>query len=433
MNSQISWSGFVGLAGLYGLALCGWLSTAGANIGLGMLLLGFVADRRAWRVLRQEPVAWLTVALVLYWVGRAAWGVLELPVNRHAQWDALGDWLYLTLFIPVAWWLGGDRRRLDRVWLLVATGLIGGMLIYLMDPEHLQALLDGERSGFQLRRPIAFGLYSGTVLLGLLMLAPRCWGDTGPGKFGRIALWLVAVLLLTQGMLATHSRGAWLAALLIVPLTLAVRYRSGFSVRVWRASWRAALLATLALGVLVWMNEGTISKRLHEEPKVVQAIASGDLASAPPSSISYRLRLWIFALEKWRERPFMGWGPGNSEYLIVHSGRPEIHSAHIEYLDHMHNTYLELLVGFGLCGTLLAFALALLLGKALCWSWRQGKLPSDYVIFLGGAFAFMGVWMFFDFRSLHHDWRFYWLMLAGSSYTFYLGRRLEPPASSTSR
>lgn len=106
MNSRISWSGFVGLAGLYGLALCGWLSTAGANIGLGMLLLGFVADRRAWRVLRQEPVAWLTVALVLYWVGRAAWGVLELPVNRHAQWDALGDWLYLTLFIPVAWWLG---------------------------------------------------------------------------------------------------------------------------------------------------------------------------------------------------------------------------------------------------------------------------------------------------------------------------------------
>jgi O-antigen ligase len=84
--------------------------------------------------------------------------------------------------------------------------------------------------------------------------------------------------------------------------------------------------------------------------------------------------------------------------------------------DHLHNSYLELLVRFGLVGAALAAVLLGLLFRATWRAWRQGVLPEDHALWLVGTLAFTAVWCLTDFRSQHHDWRYFWLLLAGSAY-----------------
>ena len=89
-------------------------------------------------------------------------------------------------------------------------------------------------------------------------------------------------------------------------------------------------------------------------------------------------------------------------------------------MDQLHNTYLEILVRFGIVGALLLITGALLLIRAVFRAYGAGLMPRDYFLFLLGSFGLVAVWSLFDFRALHTDWRAYWACLAGTAYTFQL-------------
>ena len=94
-------------------------------------------------------------------------------------------------------------------------------------------------------------------------------------------------------------------------------------------------------------------------------------------------------------------------------------------MDHLHNSYLEILLRFGIIGALLLTVAALLLINAVVRAHRAGLIPRDYFLFLLGSFGLVAIWSLFDFRALHADWRAYWLLLAGAAYTFRLHGRSD--------
>lgn len=89
-------------------------------------------------------------------------------------------------------------------------------------------------------------------------------------------------------------------------------------------------------------------------------------------------------------------------------------------MQYLHNTYLELLlqvraIGFVLAGVFIA---ALLWGLAqVFWT---GRLAADLYLFLLSTFVLLSLWSPFDYRILHQDWCFYWLLLAGTAFSFSL-------------
>ena len=157
-----------GRGGLYLFAFSMWLSTAGAHIGLGLMMLAALADRTARNALRRDAMVKLSLLFAGYLLAYALWAAVTTAESYVALWNDSWQWLRLFLFfIFVAWWLAGDERRIGIALLLALAGLLLKMLLAI-EAAGWHALLSGQRIGFGL--PVnSFGLYSATALLGALV------------------------------------------------------------------------------------------------------------------------------------------------------------------------------------------------------------------------------------------------------------------------
>jgi O-antigen ligase len=149
----------------------------------------------------------------------------------------------------------------------------------------------------------------------------------------------------------------------------------------------------------------------------------------PESSFAYRYQVYKFGLEKWLERPWLGWGTAASRPLIAASGRPELYNHQFgQWMANMHNAYLEILVRFGVVGAALFAAGLWQLVGALRAARRLRRLPEDYWLFLTASLVMTGIWGFGS-HFLLEPWRGYWLLLAGVIYSY----ALHPPQTAGAR
>jgi O-antigen ligase len=410
----------VGTGALLAFASTAWVSTPLASVCLFVTLLAFLGDRsKPWRSMGSDPVVPLLAALLLYLAGRTVWGVLEFPASAREQLADALDWSKLCLFLLVAWWLGGDAQRILKLLGLALLGLFVGTAAAL-DLEKIRELLEGLRPQMQLPAS-SFGLFTVTGVLGLLLFAPRIWGSRErPGLFAlRVTAWAVTLAVLVQAVITSQSRASWVAGALVIPLLLGLRVfsrRRNSETALWgRPRWPAAVVA-LVLLALLGANLGAIKHRLLEERSSIDAVLTGRWEEVGAAdSVSYRAHLYQLGTVRWLERPLFGWGPGSATFLIEQSHIPAL-----RHFKEFHNTYLDVLIRLGIVGSALLAAWLWLLLRSLWRAYRQGRLPRDVFLFLAGAFALLALWSLGDFRLVHADLRAYWLMLAGSAYTFQL-------------
>lgn len=411
---------YIGLGAVFALGICAWSSTAGVNIAFAALLLAFSLDRRALNACVRDPLFVVLAAFALYALLGAWAGAAEFPDDRSQRLRALQNWLKLLAFWPVAWFLRGDPEKICRLLALAVCGLLLGMLSR-CDWSALLHLRLPARTGFHLK--IIFGgLVSGSALLGLLAFAPRIW-RFGPQRVLRIALWWLAVYLSGYMLLAGYSRGAWLA------FAVASAFVAAWGFFALKPEWRkpalvlGGVLAAAAI-LFVELNADRILARFAEERDTFAAILRGDFEHLPRTSVGFRLDVQLFGLQRWLERPWFGWGAGATEYLIAHGGNPRLlhpsKDGALAWMDHVHNSYLEVLLGFGAVGAALLGAAGALLLSGLVRAYRVGRVPLDCFLFVAGCLLMTAVWSFFDFRALHGDWRAYWLLLAGVAHSFRL-------------
>lgn len=109
-----------------------------------------------------------------------------------------------------------------------------------------------------------------------------------------------------------------------------------------------------------------------------------------------------------------------TDELIASGDRPQLRLESGRLLRHLHNTYLEVLVQFGVLGfTLFALPILALL-EGLRRAAKERRIPSDLGLFFGGALLFTLLWCLIDYRVVHHDWRIYWVLLIGSAFSLVL-------------
>jgi O-antigen ligase len=414
-----AWATTLGVAGLYLLAFSLRISTTAAYLGfILMSLMFFLHLRPYWSRISGDPMIAVLLGFSMFLIARTAWAIMELPETRGEQLTNAWEFLHLWAFTIVAWWLAGDSRRIHHIlWLALASFFIG--VAMRLEPATLADLLAGGRTGFGLAT-IAFGLYSATAALGLIVFAPRLWGTTRkrPWFIARAGLWFLLLLLALQGLIVTQSRTTWIAmvlALLPVVVLLARRWsRAPHASTLTRRAWLLGL--GLALLTVIAINFNTIQQRLGAEADTLSAVTSLDYRNIPShrmSSMGVRFHLNELGIRKWLERPWFGWGPGSTRYLIGNSENPNL-----RIWKDLHNSYLEILVRFGLFGFGFFAAAAWLLIKGLYQAHRQQRIPLDTYLFLCGTLIILGLWNLTDFRMIHSDWLFYWLLTGGIAYNY---------------
>jgi O-antigen ligase len=416
------------------LALSVFLAPAGVAAGTLLLWLGFFGQLATrWRGMgpalsscrRSHALVWITTLFVVYCLAQSL--VLSVVQTGGPQPDmsvAL-KWALISVAIPSAYALAARPERLPLVLVLALAGLLAGMA-WRLDWSLLLAnpgrFLDSrEDFGFSAN---AYGLYSGSALLGLLVLRWHCWRSaSGQLRWWRFASWALATMVMLQGLLISKSRAAWLAFLVALTVALVVQARQHarpFAGPVTRAQRRLfmALVAATLIG-LALLNTGRIADRMLDEVDIARNIAAMQVAKAPDSSLALRWHAQLVGAKLVAERPWLGWGAGTTEALMAASGEAGVRHKDGGVLKHLHNSYLEAAVQLGLIG--LAMLLVIQLGllevvrRRLGLSTAKSPWNADVLVFLLAAMVLLMVWDLFEYRVIRQDWRGYWTLLAGAS------------------
>ncbi len=426
------WLQRTGLIGTYLFASFALLGITPATWGLVLLLLAFVIGFRDWRTLSRDPLALTALIFTLYVAIHSLARYLAAPLDplAEAALEAGSDWVKLLLFIPFAYWAGG---RPERVRLLLFLALMGFAIRTLREIDWTGFDPSFFTTRFENYLPaIAFGMFTGLGTLGLVALRARFWHPApgGAPRWLRVALWLLLLAMMLEGLVLSFSRGSWIsfaaAASFLIYLEWRLHRRAAPTHQASRGVRIAAAAASaIALAALVVIQHEQISERLQADSETLASVLSGDFAAVQSNSSGLRAHALRFAADLWSQRPWLGWGAGSSRYLLSHSERPELMMDEDVWLPHLHNTYAEILVQLGIPGLALATAQVWLLARGCASVCRSGRMPGDLCRYFAVTLLFVLIWNLTSYRVVRHDYTFFWIIFAGAAYSFRLRTLLQ--------
>ncbi|NOZ09836.1 MAG: O-antigen ligase family protein [Gammaproteobacteria bacterium] len=397
-----------------------------AYAGILFMVIGFIGSMPSiWPIIRRDRLFQLLCGFGIYLVILAGWATWRFPETAALQLKDTWSLIQLLLLLTAAWWLGAKESRITTVLLLAMLGFIVKSL-YILDVTQWHAIVQGQmRVGLGMNI-VPFGLYCATGVVGLVLMASRFWGNTHrPGQFGlRVLVWALCLGLLIEGVIVSQSRTTWLAlALVLPPLLVWHLYKTlrQFHLQHYKRLIVGGLTAAGLVTAILVVNLDTFKQRFMDERSTINTLLDGDFSNIPyhsESSIGVRIHLYRHGFNKWKERPLFGWGPGSSKWLIKKQARKELRQ-----WPHLHNTYIEVLVRIGIVGALFFVGILWLLLRTLHRAHQSGRLSTDIYLFLLGVFAMSLIWNVGEFRLVHADWQFYWLLFGGIAYTYALHNR----------
>lgn len=195
----------------------------------------------------------------------------------------------------------------------------------------------------------------------------------------RIALGY-ATIIMALGIGISLSRGGWIAAgLSILLLLLVLLFHRGFRLPAFLA------LAVVVAGIIYFAPRSSL---IHQR-------AEGTMKEAGSTEYT-RYRLWLPALELWKESKWLGVGPGHFDYRF-RSVRPQ----EIQLQpDRAHNDFLNTLVDWGVLGLALVLSAVGVLAYGVARAWRHvGGVAADighrrtnrFAFVLGATFGLVAI------------------------------------------
>jgi O-antigen ligase len=101
------------------------------------------------------------------------------------------------------------------------------------------------------------------------------------------------------------------------------------------------------------------------------------------------------------EKPITGWGGNAGGLVIQHTEWLQAYIGDLP-LGHLHNSYVELLVRYGLLGFSIYLILAVWTAKGAHRAWKNRTMPGDFLIF------FIVFFVFWAIVNMFESYMFYW-------------------------
>lgn len=388
------------------------------NLPQNLMLLTFLIS--AWGQRSQVKSDLVFKLLIL--AGVIPW--LLFAINALIDYDSAvkylsaSDLLKLYLFLPLAWWTGGSWLGARRMLAIAFLGLITAVAL---DPNLMHSfklLWSGHRIDFDIHNA-----QHGALLFGLVLLFPLCSfilrkHDEPVSRWANVLL-LIAGLIGLVGLVGTQTRAAYvgLLACALVALIQVIRQRK-HSGQSHLSMAKAALILIVVTGLLTWSAKDILYERVVAENSTINVLLSGNLEEIPFNSIGIRIHSWAEAFKWIAERPITGWGrKARSDVIRLADQFPD----HIKAgFGHLHNGYLEILVGFGVVGFLY-----------LCILWtvllRRIKLAADKDLYAFALYSsvFFLVLNLFESFFVKSTGEFAVTLFMAAGYSQYLAKTLD--------
>jgi O-antigen ligase len=407
---------WLGLSGLYLFTLSGGISTAGFNTGLLLMLIALglqlPTDKR---LLLREPLLWSSLLFGFYLLYSAANAINQFPDTTDFQIKRAWRWFMISGFFSLicAWWIGTSARHLQLLLGLALTGFLLNFVL-MTDWSHWQQYSEGTmRINVDRLNPNKIGWYAAVFCTGLIILVYRyamAFSRTKPAlHLLRLGASVLLCAFFGLFLLWSQSRAAWLAfcialMLLVIIHLLRDMNRMGHSLK-----YTGLLLVTFVAALYLVMQSDIVHERIDAESETIRSLSTEQIDELPKDSIGIRLKIWEFGVEKFLQRPLLGWGLGTINMLAsIHSGG---------VVNHLHNFYLETLVGLGLVGTTLLLLNIGILFRIGWKAFRGGALDGNMGSLLLGLLVLTAVFQFFS-THLGTQGKFLLIFLGGLSYSY---------------
>ena len=243
----------------------------------------------------------------------------------------------------------GSVFTTQKIWQRYFNTIIGVAIILSL---YAFAQLSGEitinQGGWRLDGTLGNSAYMAIYTLFLSFITAYMF-FTSKSKGGRYfygALILLFVYLLIQ----TATRGTILG--LVGGSFIAVSYIALFA-KGYPQVRKAAAGGLIALVVIVGLFVAFKDSNFIQQNPYLQRVASISLKEA-----SNRFNIWSMAFEGVKERPLLGWGQSNYNYVFNEYFRPELHGQEA-WFDRVHNIVMDWLIAGGVIGTVAYFSIVL--------------------------------------------------------------------------
>lgn len=413
------WWVFTGCFSLYGFVFLKLPSIAASGFFHALMMLAFfVSIYKAPRSAKRDPAWYFIIAAIAISLFIYLWSNAIFPEYGEHH-PSTGKLLSLCLFFPVAWWLGGDARNVLNLLMFAVIGFFVDLLLNGSWTDFAAGIAE-KRVDFNMQNAQHAAIFFSVSFIGWLLFVRRVIGtEVGRLKGIRILIWIFGIFFLGAGCIVTQTRSAWYGvavALLFVAFIVLLNRKYAL-----RQMFVGFATIVIVLAALLYPMSNMVSNRLSQETDVMHQLLAGDIENMPYSSIGIRVHTWVEAWKWIRQRPITGWG-GNIK-ADVFAESDTLPTWVVERFGHFHNSYIEILLSYGIIGILFVTALFYFIARHTWLAWRAGLMPSD--IFLFGV-AFLIFWLLVNMTESYLMGRtgvYLMGLVGGSLYTFSLSER----------
>lgn len=165
------------------------------------------------------------------------------------------------------------------------------------------------------------------------------------------AVYGVFALIMTYTLLQTGTRGAFIGV--VGGVLVAVGYMALFARRMPELR-KVAIGGMIAVVFLAGLFINMRDSELVQNNSALRRIANIDLQE----DLQVRSVIWGMAWEGFKERPLLGWGQGNFNYVFNTQYEPFLYDQE-QWFDRVHNLFFDWLIAGGILGTTAYFGILL--------------------------------------------------------------------------
>jgi O-antigen ligase/tetratricopeptide (TPR) repeat protein len=354
--------------------------------------------------LRYEPIFWALVAFV----GAALVSALFSPARDHSlfgDFERMGGvwaWLHLALFLLLLRTL----RDQEWSWLLNAALIVSIVVSVTTILEH-SSLASAARLSDSMLSASSSTVGNSGLLAAYLLFGIGLAGYLASTSVRFRLLYLAAGGVNLVALVYAENRstviglalGAVTGSLIFAALHTVPRRR-------WIAPAMAIGLALLIVGISAGIRAFPSGALTRSAPTVLQRLALTNPAGGDES----RTMQWRAAIDGFRDRPLLGYGPENHNLVWSAHLDPDIYHLDTDVFDRTHNQYLELLATTGLIGTLAFLGIWLAIAVTLIRAYRDERLSTASLAILSGLQVAYATYLFFWFVDLNST--MLWILFA---------------------
>ena len=368
------------------------------EVGAAALVLALCFGRKTLD-LHAEPIFWSLMAFL----GAATLSAILSPAPTHSffgDFERMGGvwaWVHLVVFFLLL------RTLRDQDWTLLLNAALVVSLAVSIDAIAQHAGWAGDHTVTASTATIGNSGLLAPYLLLTIALAGYLASTSVRFRWYYLAVAAVNSLALVYAQNRSTVIGLVLGAV-VGSIIFALLARA--SKKKWTTLALAGTLVVAVAGVSAGIRAFPSTAVTKYVPTVLQRLASSNPAGGDGS----RTMQWRAAIEGFKDRPLLGYGPENHNLVWSAHFDPGIYRVDTEIYDRTHNQFLETLATTGLIGAAAFLGIWVAIGLTLVGAYRAGRLSPSALAILAGLQVAYGTYLFFWFLDLNST--MLWILIA---------------------